>query len=160
MCHAVRNTSGTLAASTKPSESGIGITFTRVTAISSQLPPSTALPNTANCWQKFCRPSLHCSQWLQKTIGASSTRMPGLRSVMYSPHSTTSPAISLPRMCGRLHTRQTSAHPQVKMVQRTGAHADQNLVLAQDGIGGVFVFENFRAAELMNANRFHRLVPR
>ena len=45
------------------------------------------------------------------------------------------------------------------MVQRAGADPDQDLVLAQLRIRNLLVLENFRTAELMNADCFHRVVP-
>ena len=60
----------------------------------------------------------------------------------------------------QLHARQALAHKQVKMVQRAGAHADQHMVFAQNGIGNVFVLQDFGTAKLMNADGFHRAIPR
>jgi hypothetical protein len=41
------------------------------------------------------------------------------------------------------------------MVQRARAHADEDLIFARLGIADVFICENFRSTELMNANGFH-----
>jgi hypothetical protein len=41
------------------------------------------------------------------------------------------------------------------MIQRACSHANQNVVFAQFGIRGVFVFQNFRATELVEADCFH-----
>ena len=37
--------------------------------------------------------------------------------------------------------------------------ANEDLVFAQLGIGHIFVLENFRSTEFMNANGFHGLLP-
>ncbi len=58
----------------------------------------------------------------------------------------------------QLHARQTFAHKQVKMIQRAGTHAHQNMVLAQNRIGNVFVLQDFRTTKLMNADCFHHLL--
>ena len=50
---------------------------------------------------------------------------------------------------------QPAAHPQIKMIQRAGAHANEDVIFAQNGIRRVFILKNFRTAEFMNANRFH-----
>ena len=52
-------------------------------------------------------------------------------------------------------TRQALAHPKIKMIHSTGAHADQHLILARPRIGRVFILQHFRAAELMNADCLH-----
>src|ERR1019366_7695457 len=41
------------------------------------------------------------------------------------------------------------------MVQRARAYTDEDLIFARIGIGNVFVDEDFRSTELMNANGFH-----
>ncbi len=78
-----------------------------------------------------------------------------MRSVTYSPTSTISPAMSLPRMCGRF----TPGSPlRTKMSRWFRAQARTrmtNLVLAQLRVGDVFVGENFGSTELMNADGFH-----
>ncbi len=88
-------------------------------------------------------------------MGASSTRVPGFRSVMYSPHSTTSPAMSLPRMCGSFTPGSPIADKEIEMVQRAGTDPDENLILAQLRIRNVFVLQYLRTAEFMNADCFH-----
>jgi len=102
MCQPVVNTNGTLAAwlKSRVEDSGMGTALSAGTAISSQLPPSTALPSTLNARHWFCNPATHFTQCPQKCIGASRTRWPGLNPETYSPTSTISPAISLPRICG------------------------------------------------------------
>src|SRR3984893_8749858 len=55
----------------------------------------------------------------------------------------------------QLHARQSFSHPEVQMIQRAGSHSHQHLVLARLWIRYIFVSENFRTTELMNANRFH-----
>ncbi len=61
----------------------------------------------------------------------------------------------------QLHSRQPLAHPDIEMIQRTRAHAHQHLILARLRIGHIFVSQNFRPAELMNADGFHNgLLPK
>ncbi len=54
------------------------------------------------------------------------------------------------------HSGQTFADPEIDMVQGAGLDADQNLVLARLGIGHIFVAQNFRTTEFMDADGFHR----
>src|SRR5579864_3725795 len=53
------------------------------------------------------------------------------------------------------HTGQSFAHPKVQMVQGAGFHPYQNFIFAGLRIGYVFVRQNFRTTELMNAHCFH-----
>src|ERR1700678_77376 len=55
---------------------------------------------------------------------------------------------------------QPAAYPEIKMVQGACTYTNQDMVLAQNRIGSVFILENFRTSELMNANCFHRAIPR
>ncbi len=55
----------------------------------------------------------------------------------------------------QVNAGQSFAHPDVEMVQSASPHAYEDLVFARLGIGNVFVGENFRPTELMNANGFH-----
>src|SRR5450631_526847 len=41
------------------------------------------------------------------------------------------------------------------MVQRASPHTDENLIFTRLGIGDIFVGEDFRPTELMDANGFH-----
>ena len=59
----------------------------------------------------------------------------------------------------QLHTRQSFAHPEIKMVQRAGANANEDMIFAQFGIGCVFVLKDFGTAKFVNANGFHRAAP-
>src|SRR6516164_4411301 len=59
----------------------------------------------------------------------------------------------------QLHARQSLAHPQIEMVQRTRLYPHQHLVFAQLRIGNAFVGENLGPAELMDANGFHGRAP-
>ena len=59
----------------------------------------------------------------------------------------------------QLHSRKTLAHPDVEMIQRTGAHSNQHLIIADLWIGHIFVSQNFRPAELMNADSLHNVLP-
>ena len=56
----------------------------------------------------------------------------------------------------QLYSRQSLAHPDIQMIQRTCPHTHQNLIFAQLRIGDVFVGQNFRSAELMNTDCFHK----
>ena len=55
----------------------------------------------------------------------------------------------------QLDAGQSLAHPQVEVIQRAGADADEHMILAQLGIGNVFVFQNFGTTKFMNADGFH-----
>jgi len=57
----------------------------------------------------------------------------------------------------QLHPGQSFAYPQIKMVQRAGANSNQHVVLAQDGIRHLFVLQDLRPTELMNADCFHAI---
>ena len=72
-------------------------------------------------------------------MGDSSTRVPALRSLMYSPTSATSPAMSLPEDVRQLDSGEAFANKQIEMVQCAGAHANQYVIFAQLRIGNVFV---------------------
>ena len=56
----------------------------------------------------------------------------------------------------QLHSGQAFADPQIDMVQGTGLDADENLVLPGLGVGNIFVAQNFRTTEFVDANGFHR----
>src|SRR5664280_1978980 len=58
----------------------------------------------------------------------------------------------------QLHPRQSHADPEIEVVQRTGAHPNQDLIFAQHRIRNVLVLEDFRTAKLMDANCFHHLL--
>src|SRR5208282_21865 len=55
----------------------------------------------------------------------------------------------------QVHARETFAHPDVEVVQSAGAHANEYLIFARFGVGDIFVSEDFRTTELMDANGFH-----
>jgi hypothetical protein len=55
----------------------------------------------------------------------------------------------------QFYAGQTFAHPEVEMVEGTGAHANKHLVLAQVRVRNVFVAKNLGPAELVNASGFH-----
>jgi hypothetical protein len=55
----------------------------------------------------------------------------------------------------QFHAGNARTAEKVEMVQRARPDANQDLVLAQNGIGNIFVLQDLRAAEFMNANRFH-----
>ncbi len=60
----------------------------------------------------------------------------------------------------QIHSGQSFANPQIDVVQGAGFDADQNLVLAWLGIRYVFVAQNLRTTEFMDANGFHRSLRR
>ena len=93
-------------------------------------------------------------------MGASSTRWPGLKPVTYSPTSTISPAMSLPRMCGSFTPGSPLRTHRSRWFRAQALHADQHLVLTRLGIGNIFVAKNFRTTEFVNANGFHCVLPR
>jgi hypothetical protein len=53
------------------------------------------------------------------------------------------------------HPRQTLADPKIDVVESAGFDANQNLVLPWLGIGNVFVAQDFRTTEFMDADGFH-----
>ena len=55
----------------------------------------------------------------------------------------------------QLHSGQTFADPQIDVVQGAGFDPDENLVPARLGIGHIFVAQNFRTTEFMDADGFH-----
>ena len=54
-----------------------------------------------------------------------------------------------------LDSRQTIAHPNVEMIQRAGAHFDQNFVCFDLGIGDFSDLQNLRPAVLFENDGFH-----
>src|SRR5512132_2191702 len=58
------------------------------------------------------------------------------------------------------HGRQTSADPDVEVVERGGAQLDQDLSFAWHRIGGVLVAKHLRPAVLVNAYGLHRAQSR
>jgi hypothetical protein len=56
----------------------------------------------------------------------------------------------------QVHARQTLAHPQIKVVQRTGFNANQYMVFSKDWVRDVLIRQNFWAAKLMNAYCLHK----
>jgi hypothetical protein len=55
----------------------------------------------------------------------------------------------------QLHTRNSFPHPEIEMVQGASPHADEDFILPRLGVGHVFVAENLRATEFVNAHGFH-----
>src|SRR5947209_19461832 len=55
----------------------------------------------------------------------------------------------------QVNSGQSFAHPEVEVVQRASADADEDLIFTRFGIGNVFVGEDFGSTELMNANGLH-----
>jgi xanthine dehydrogenase accessory factor len=55
----------------------------------------------------------------------------------------------------QIHPGQTFSDPEVEMVHGTGFDPHQNLIFSQLGIGNIFIPENFRATEFVEANGFH-----
>jgi xanthine dehydrogenase accessory factor len=54
--------------------------------------------------------------------------------------------------------RKSFADPNIKVVHRAGAHAHKDLVFARLWVGDVFVAENFRPAEFVDADGFHGVI--
>ena len=50
-------------------------------------------------------------------------------------------------------------HPNIEMVERACADADEDLIFARLGVGDGLVLEDFRATELVNADGFHGGAP-
>jgi len=50
---------------------------------------------------------------------------------------------------------QAFAYPEIKVIHGAGAHADEHMVFAELRVGSVFVAQNFRPTEFVNANGFH-----
>src|SRR5207237_3812339 len=50
---------------------------------------------------------------------------------------------------------ETLADPNIKMVQRASSDANQHLIVARFRIRNIFVAQNFRTAEFVNADGFH-----
>src|SRR5712692_5165115 len=59
----------------------------------------------------------------------------------------------------QVHARQSFAHPEIKMVHGAGFDADEHLVLGRFRVGDIFIAENFRPAEFVNADGFHEVAP-
>jgi hypothetical protein len=56
---------------------------------------------------------------------------------------------------GNFHARNAAANPEIQVIDRTGAHTDENFVGARAGIGDFSDAENFGAAVLGEDNCFH-----
>src|SRR5262249_5438827 len=56
----------------------------------------------------------------------------------------------------QLHAGKPLAHPEIEVLHGASFHTYENLVFARLWIGNIFVSQNFRAAEFMNADGFHR----
>lgn len=54
------------------------------------------------------------------------------------------------------HAREAGPHPEIEMIQCTGADADENVASAELGFRGVRVFEDLRTAVLVKPNGFHK----
>ena len=57
---------------------------------------------------------------------------------------------------GELQPRNSGAHEKIQVIERAGAHAQQNLVGFDRRLGSVFVYQRVRPAVLVNASDFHR----
>jgi hypothetical protein len=55
------------------------------------------------------------------------------------------------------NSRHSGTYKEIEMIERDGLYADQNLILSEHRVWNVFVFEDFRTAVLVEANRLHRL---
>jgi len=56
---------------------------------------------------------------------------------------------------GQVHAGESFADEDVEVVESAGAHAYEDLIFARLGVGDIFVGENFRTTELMDADGFH-----
>ena len=65
--------------------------------------------------------------------------------------------MSLPSTCGmvELHAGDSGAHEQIQMIERAGAHPQQDFVGFDARLGSVFVDQYFRPAVLVDACDFH-----
>jgi hypothetical protein len=54
------------------------------------------------------------------------------------------------------HALEAFAIPDVEVIERDGAHAHHRVATARLGLACVFVAKHFRAAVLVESNRFHR----
>jgi hypothetical protein len=59
----------------------------------------------------------------------------------------------------KLYAGQPFAYPEIKMVQRARADANEYVVFTQFGVGSVFVLEDFGSTEFVNADGFHGFPP-
>lgn len=55
---------------------------------------------------------------------------------------------------------KAAAHPEVEMIEGTGANADEDFVAAKLGLGDVGVVENGRVTVFLEDDRFHERPPR
>ena len=155
MCHAVRNTSGTLAAWLKSKLSGIGITFTAGTAISSQLPPSTRIAQHRELRALVLQSRDALCAVIAEVHGREQHALAGLEAGDVLADLDDLAGNVAAQDVRQLHPGQPLAHPQIQVVQGAGFHPDQHLVFAQLRVGNVFVAQNFRTAEFVNADGFH-----
>jgi hypothetical protein len=51
--------------------------------------------------------------------------------------------------------RKTLTYPEIKMVQGASANPDEDVILAELRIRGIFVTKNFGTTKFMDANGFH-----
>ncbi len=100
MCQAVWKTSGIAAASTNESSPGQGRQFASGQRTYSAQPPSMMYPRLVNFRHLLSSPERHAAQRPQVTPGARTTFCPTLTPLTSSPIFATSPATSLPGMCG------------------------------------------------------------
>jgi hypothetical protein len=54
-----------------------------------------------------------------------------------------------------LNAGQSFTDPEIKMVECTGANANQNMVFTQLGLGSVFILQDLGSTEFVNADGFH-----
>jgi hypothetical protein len=55
----------------------------------------------------------------------------------------------------KFDSRQSFAHPDIKMIHRAGFDTNQHLIFAEPWVGDIFVAKNFGPAEFVNANGSH-----
>ena len=134
------------------------MTFTAGTAISSQLPPSTALPRTLNsalvlqsgdALRAMIAEVHGCEQYAPADFEAS---------YILADFDDFARDIAAEDV-GQFHPRQAFAHPDVEMVHGAGFHAHDDLIFARLRIRDVFVAKHSGPAKFVNADGFHEGSP-
>jgi hypothetical protein len=96
---------------------------------------------------------------IAKNHGREQHPLAGLRTADVFPHFDHFPRHIAAQNVGQVNAGQSSANPEIQMVQCAGFDANQHLIPAGLGIGDVFVAENFRTTEFVNTDGFHNGNP-